>query len=166
MQVHSVILSVLQLASSDLFQFISFDLMPSMFWAHVSPFDTCAFAHEMAGGWPLQTNMPFLRYLPDVSCDPKSMAGNPRHNIHMKRVSTLSVLWLSALLSNPFFFPCQLLDASHNVNVVARYRKRLLQCFGHVQCSMASCFLAQKFCIYIGKDVSAILTQINLGSAF
>eukprot|EP00434_Breviolum_minutum_P025626 symbB.v1.2.022643.t1/scaffold2018.1/size92264/3 len=26
-----------------------------------------------AGGWPLQTNMPFLRYLPDVSCNPKSM---------------------------------------------------------------------------------------------
>ena len=47
------------------------------FWAHVSPFNTCAFAHEMAGGWRLQTDMPFLRYLPDVPCDPKSMAGTP-----------------------------------------------------------------------------------------
>ena len=39
------------------------------------------------------------------------------------------------------------LDVSHNV--VERYRKRLLQCFGRVQCAIASCFLVHKFCIYI-----------------
>ena len=55
--------------------------MPSIVWVHLTRFHTCAVAHEMAGGWSLQTSKPFLRYLPDVSCNPKSMAGNPRHNI-------------------------------------------------------------------------------------
>ena len=84
MQVHSVIFSVLKFTSSDLFQFISFDLMlsmPSIVWVHLTRFHTCAFAHEMAGGWHLQSDMAFLRYLPDVSCDPKIMAGDPRHNV-------------------------------------------------------------------------------------
>ena len=82
--------------------------------------------------------------------------------IHMKRVNTLSVLW--ALASNPFFtvstsrcghFAFKAprvvwsseLEMSHNA--VARYRKRLLLCFGRVQCAIASCFLVHKFCIYI-----------------
>jgi len=71
--------SVLKFTSSDLFQLISFDLMlsmPSIGLVHLTRFHTFAFPHETAGGWPLQT--PFLRYLPDVNCDPKSMAGNPR----------------------------------------------------------------------------------------
>ena len=74
---------------------------------HVTRFYMFAFACKTAGGWPLQIGMPFLRYLPDLPCDPKSMAGDPRHiriaiftPIHMNRVSTLSVM--RALVSNPF----------------------------------------------------------------
>ena len=81
--------------------------------------------------------------------------------------------------SYPFFFPCQLLECGHfakgraleiafnfqpqrclefdlSHNAVARYRKRLLQCFGRVQCAMASCFLVQRFCIYIAFQVSMV----------
>ena len=100
--------SLLHLICFNLFH--RFDALPFIVWVHLMRFHTFSFAREMAGGWPLKTGMPFLRYLPDVSCDPKSMAGNPRRNIciatftqiHMKRISTLSVLW--ALLSNPCFF--------------------------------------------------------------
>ena len=100
--------------SWSLLHLIRFNLFHLISWSpffgrmqHVSPFDTCAFPHETAGGWPLQTNMPFLRYLPDIPCDPKSMAGNPRHiliaiftQICIK-ASTLSVM--RALVSYPVF---------------------------------------------------------------
>ena len=51
-------------------------------------------------------------------------------------------------------------------NVVERYRKRLVPYFGRAQCAMAFCFLAQKLFIYIAYDASAIVPQVNLGSAF
>ena len=96
---------------------------------------------------------------------------DPRRNIciviltqiHMKRLSTFSVVGISV---QSIFKPCQLLgvdtlwcfqlwselDVSHNA--VVRYPKRFVQCFGRVQCAMASCSLVQEIYIYIAFQVS------------
>ena len=114
-------------------------------------FATCPTSLAIPKGWP---------ETPDNVCIAVFNANSHEESYHF-----ISVVVVGGVVQS-IFFPCQLLHVSHNVNVVARYRKRLLLCFGHVQCSMASWFLAQKKCIYIARDVSAIVTQINLGSAF
>jgi len=69
-----------------------------------------------AGGWPLQTNMPFLRYLPDVNCDPKSMVSE----------EVRPVFWPCAVCYG-VLIPCFLLYLYARQHLVLRYSRMPLE---------------------------------------